>query len=308
MIKTENLRKDYDNLVALKGLNIDIGEGFCYGLIGPNGAGKTTTIRMLATMLEPTDGRAYIGGYDVQKNPYEVRQIIGYMPDFFSLYNNLKVWEFLDFFGEAYSVPIEIRGKRIDWVIEVTDLGMKRNEFVKGLSRGMCQRLCLAKTLLHDPAVLLLDEPASGLDPKARIDMRNVLRRLTAEGKTILISSHILTELSDFCNSIGIMEKGRMVVSGKVDDILQQIKPGRRVRVDFVSGKEQFEAVLAKLGNIDNLEADNKRADFVFKGTIEELADLQAELVMAGVRMASFYERQENLEDIFMQVAAFEAT
>ena len=308
MIKTENLRRDYGSLTAVQNLNIEIGKGVCYGLIGPNGAGKTTTIRMLATVLEPTDGKAFIGGYDVTENPIEVRQILGYMPDFFSLYDKLKVWEFLDFFGEAYCVPLEIRAKRINWAIEITDLEIKRNELVKGLSRGMRQRLCLAKTLLHNPSVLLLDEPASGLDPKARIDMRKIIRNLTAEGKTILISSHILTELSDFCNAIGIMEKGNMIISGNVDDILKKIKPGRNVQIQVVSGEKHIEAVLKKFSQIKSFSIEDKQVDIVFMGSTEELAELQAELTLAGVRMSSFAERQDNLEDIFMQVAAFDVT
>lgn len=308
MIKTENLRRDYDNLTAVSDLNIDIGEGVCYGLIGPNGAGKTTTIRMLATLLEPTDGLAYIGGYEVTKNPREVRQILGYMPDFFSLYEKLTVWEFLDFFGEAYHVPREIRNKRIDWTIEVTDLQGKRDALIKGLSRGMCQRLGLAKTLLHDPKVLLLDEPASGLDPKARIDMRNVLKRLSSEGKALLVSSHILTELADFCSAIGIMEKGKMVITGSVADILQKLKPGRHIRINVASGLEKVDGVLKKFGKIESVAVEDTRLDIVFTGTTEDMADLQAELVHAGVRMYGFVERQDNLEDIFMQVAAFETT
>jgi len=207
MIKTTHLHKKYKNLVAVKDLNIEIERGDVYGFIGPNGAGKTTTIKILATLISPSFGTASIDGYDVRDYPRAVRAKIGYMPDFFGVYDDMKVWEYLDFFAAAYKIPRQQRVNIIDDVLELTDLHNKREDFVEALSRGMKQRLCLAKTLVHDPDVLLLDEPASGLDPRARIEMRELLKELRRMGKTILISSHILTELADFCNKIGIIEK-----------------------------------------------------------------------------------------------------
>src|SRR5687768_10011774 len=224
MIQIKNLSKKYRDLVALRDLNLTIEKGDVFGFIGPNGAGKTTTIKILATLLEPSTGEAYVDGIDVVRHPLEVRRIIGYMPDFFGVYDDVKVWEYLDFFAAAYKIPANKRKGIIDDVLELTDLTGKREAYVESLSRGMKQRLCLAKTLVHDPKVLLLDEPASGLDPRARIEFRELLKELRAMGKTIIVSSHILPELADFCNKIGIIEKGEMIVSGDVNDIIKQVR------------------------------------------------------------------------------------
>src|ERR1044071_5605790 len=226
MIQIQHLRKEYKELVAVKDLNLELEAGDIFGYIGPNGAGKTTTIKMLATLLTPTAGTAYVDGIDVVRNPEEVRGIVGYMPDFFGVYDDIKVWEYLDFFAAAYRIPKEKRPQIIDDVLTLTDLNVKKDAYVESLSRGMKQRLCLAKTLVHDPKVLLLDEPASGLDPRARTEIKERLKELKAMGKTIIVSSHILPELADFCNKIGIIEKGQMVVSGEVEAIMKQVRGG----------------------------------------------------------------------------------
>lgn len=223
MIQIRNLRKEYKDLVALKNLNLELNAGDIFGYIGPNGAGKTTTIKMLATLLTPTAGTAHVDGIDVVRNPEAVRSIVGYMPDFFGVYDDIKVWEYLDFFAAAYRIPKLKRPQIIDDVLTLTDLNVKKDAYVESLSRGMKQRLCLAKTLVHDPKVLLLDEPASGLDPRARIEIKELLKELKAMGKTIIVSSHILPELADFCNKIGIIEKGEMIVAGDVNDIIRQV-------------------------------------------------------------------------------------
>jgi ABC-2 type transport system ATP-binding protein len=224
MIQIKDLTKTYRDLTAVRGLNLTIEKGDVFGFIGPNGAGKTTTIKVLATLLEPTTGAAYVDGVDVVRNPLEVRRLIGYMPDFFGVYDDVKVWEYLDFFAAAYKIPVNKRKGIIDDVLELTDLTGKREAYVESLSRGMKQRLCLSKTLVHDPKVLLLDEPASGLDPRARIEFRALLKELQAMGKTIFVSSHILPELADFCNVVGIMERGQLIVSGRVNDIVQKLE------------------------------------------------------------------------------------
>ncbi|HVF85311.1 MAG TPA: ABC transporter ATP-binding protein [Abditibacteriaceae bacterium] len=224
MIQIKDLTKTYRDLTAVRGLNLTIEKGDVFGFIGPNGAGKTTTIKVLATLLEPTTGAAYVDGVDVVRSPLEVRRLIGYMPDFFGVYDDVKVWEYLDFFAAAYKIPVNKRKGIIDDVLELTDLTGKREAYVESLSRGMKQRLCLSKTLVHDPKVLLLDEPASGLDPRARIEFRALLKELQSMGKTIFVSSHILPELADFCNVVGIMERGHLIVSGRVNDIVQKLE------------------------------------------------------------------------------------
>src|SRR5918997_1059673 len=227
LVEIENLRKEYKNLVAVRGLSLTLDAGDIFGFIGPNGAGKTTTIKMLATLLEPKSGVARVDGIDVTEDPQEVRARIGYMPDAFGVYDDFKVWEYLDFFATAYRIPRDDRPSLIDDVLELTTLTEKKDAYVEELSRGMKQRLCLAKTLVHDPKVLLLDEPASGLDPRARIEIKELLKELKSMGKTILVSSHILPELADFCNKIGIVEQGELVAAGPVEQIMEQVHGAR---------------------------------------------------------------------------------
>jgi ABC-2 type transport system ATP-binding protein len=209
IVEINGLSKKYGQLTALDNLHLNIEEGAVFGFLGPNGAGKTTTMRILTTLLKPTAGDAHIAGYSVRKNPNDVRRVIGYMPDFFGVYDDMKVWEYLDFFAACYNVPANVRQGMIGDLLALVDLGHKRDAYVESLSRGMKQRLCLARTLAHDPQILILDEPASGLDPRARIEMRELLRELKQMGKTIFFSSHILSEVADICTSIGIMEAGR---------------------------------------------------------------------------------------------------
>ncbi|MEO8288982.1 MAG: ABC transporter ATP-binding protein [Chloroflexota bacterium] len=231
IVETYDLTKRYNDFVALHELNMTIERGSIHGFIGPNGAGKTTTMRILSTLLEPTDGEAWVAGYPVTEAPMEVRKRIGYMPDFFGVYDNMKVWEYLDFFAAAYKVPVEKRQAMIGDLLALVDLSAKRNAFVEELSRGMKQRLCLARTLVHEPDLLILDEPASGLDPHARIELRELLKELRSLGKTILVSSHILTELAEMCTHVAIIERGKLLISGAVTDILQAMQPAREIYV-----------------------------------------------------------------------------
>ena len=231
VVQTQHLTKRYNNFTALSDLNLTIERGSIHGFIGPNGAGKTTTMRILATLLKPSDGQAWVSGYPVTQKPMEVRQRIGYMPDFFGVYDNMKVWEYLDFFAAAYKVPQDKRRGMIGDLLALVDLSAKRDSFVEELSRGMKQRLCLARTLVNEPDLLILDEPASGLDPHARIELRELLKELRSLGKTILISSHILTELAEMCTHVAIIERGKLLVSGGVNDILQAMQPAREIYV-----------------------------------------------------------------------------
>jgi len=302
MIKTKNLRKEFGKLVAVDNLNLEIEAGDIFGFIGPNGAGKTTTIRMLATLLRPTAGKAYIDGIEVTANHRQVRPLIGFMPDFFGVYDDVKVWEYLDFFAAAYRIPKRERSDKIDNVLHLTNLGTKKDSFVEELSRGMKQRLCLAKTLIHGPKVLLLDEPASGLDPRARIEIKELLKKLKSMGKTILVSSHILPELADFCNKIGIIEKGRLIVAGDVKTILEQTVGGRILEIKVMDEAPKALEILSDLSSIKEAQLVDGMLQAQFSGTLEDQCSALRALVDADVKVLSFSEQATDLEDIFMKV------
>jgi ABC-2 type transport system ATP-binding protein len=304
VVDIQHLRKEYsNNLVAVKDLSLHLERGDIFGFIGPNGAGKTTTIKMLATLLRPTSGRAFIDGVDVTREPERVRGIIGYMPDNFGVYDDIKVWEYLDFFAAAYKIPRDKRPQIIDDVLELTDLTVKKDSYVEELSRGMKQRLCLAKTLVHDPQVLLLDEPASGLDPRARIEIKELLKELKAMGKTIIISSHILPELADFCNKIGIIEQGELIVSGDVSAIMRQITGGQLLDVRVLpEDQEQAVALLQSLPGIRSVRPTDRELKVEYTGDPDRTYEVLAALVGQGVRVRSFTEEHTDLEDIFMKV------
>ncbi|MCD6118422.1 ABC transporter ATP-binding protein [bacterium] len=305
MIEVRNLVKRYKNVEALKGVNFSVEEGDIYGFIGPNGAGKTTTIRILATLLIPNDGEAYVGGFNVLKEPDKVRKIIGYMPDYFGVYDDLLVWEYLDFFGAAYRIPRADRAQIIDRTLELTNLGVKRDSFVSELSKGMKQRLCLARTLIHDPDILILDEPAAGLDPRARIEMRELLKELKSMNKTIFISSHILSELSDFCNKVGIIELGEMIVSGDIDAILKQVSTGQLILIEFAEGTDLKMAseALQAYPNVSTVwERDVNALEVHYEGGEDETSDVMSYLLQKGFKVKAFKEAVNDLEDIFMKV------
>ncbi len=303
MLRTENLTKQYDKLTAVNDLNLQLDAGDIMGFIGPNGAGKTTTIRMVATLLKPTFGTAYVNGIDVFQYPEEIRPLIGYMPDFFGMYDDVLVWEYLDFFAAAYRIPVNRRNTVIDEVLELTDLSIKKENFVAELSRGMQQRLCLAKTLLHDPKLLLLDEPASGLDPRARIEIKELLKELRKMGKTILISSHILPELADFCNKIAIIEQGKLVVSGDVNQIMAQCRSGICLKIQVVDRRQEALGCLAGLSVISDakLEDDGYILATYVGEPGEQYAVLEA-LTVQGFKVHSFDEADLDLEDVFLKV------
>lgn len=303
MIEIRNLTKRYKNLEALKNISFDIDKGDIFGYIGPNGAGKTTTIKILATLLLPNDGEAYIDGIDVVRNPMKVREIIGYMPDFFGVYDEMKSWEYLDFFAACYRIPKSKRIGIINDVLELTDLSTKKEAFVHELSRGMKQRLCLARCLVHDPKVLLLDEPASGLDPRARIELRELLKELGRMGKTILVSSHILTELADFCNVVGIIEAGAMVLTGRPEDILRDLRGCRLINIKVNERDEQAKEIFLTHEKVEDVVISAKNTLKVsFKGEADEVPDMVDMLKVSGIKVLSFSEEETDLEDLFMRV------
>ena len=302
MIQIEHLSKEYKGLTAVKDLSLNLEAGDIFGFIGPNGAGKTTTIKMLATLLKPTSGKALIDGIDVVEHPEAVRGRIGYMPAFFGIYDDMRVWEYLDFFAGAYRLPKAQRPRIIDDVLSLTDLGGKKDSYVEELSTGMKQRLCLAKTLIHDPKVLLLDEPASGLDPRARIEIKELFKELKAMGKTIIISSHILPELADFCNKVGIIERGEMLVSGDVQDIMDQVTGGRTLEIRLLDRLDQATALLSDAPGVRAVRPVNSHLQVDFNGDAEAQADLNTMLISHGLRVLAFTEQAMDLEDIFMKV------
>lgn len=302
MIITKHLRKEYKGVVAVKDLSMNLEAGDIYGFIGPNGAGKTTTIKMLSTLLKPTSGKAYIDGIDVVEHPDAVRKLIGYMPAFFGIYDDMKVWEYLDFFASAYRIPRSQRPTIINDVLALTDLNIKRDNYVEELSTGMKQRLCLAKTLIHDPKVLLLDEPASGLDPRARIEIKELFKELKSMGKTIIISSHILPELADFCNKVGIIERGEMLVSGDMRDIMEQVTGGRSLEIILIDNYEQAVKLVGEMDGVRNVRIEEGHLHIDFNGDLEQQAAINQTLVENGLKVLSFNETETDLEDVFMKV------
>lgn len=299
MIRVDGLTVKYGDFVAVEDVSFEIKQGEIFGYIGPNGAGKTTTIRVMATLLEPAAGTIYIDGKDVVKDAHEVKRHIGYMPDFFGVYDNLKVWEYLSFFGRLYGVESKLLEKRIDDAIKLTHLEGKKKSYVEDLSRGMKQRLCLAKTLIHDPEFLILDEPASGLDPNARIEIRDLLRDLRTKGKTILISSHILSELADVCDSVGILEKGKLVDWGKIEEVLDRIKEKRKVRLKlFGKTPADISTLLRNSGFVMEMRMEGEFYSLELEDDDEKEAGLIEYLTGHGVRIVIPSEKGAALEEI----------
>jgi ABC-2 type transport system ATP-binding protein len=302
MIKIEKFTKQYGNFTAVSDLSMHVPKGSIFGFIGPNGAGKTTTLRFLATLLAPSIGWAKIAGIDVIRHPYRVRKIMGYMPDSFGVYEGMRVIEYLDFFAAAYYIPSFKRKKLIEEVLSLLDLTEKSDTFVEGLSRGMKQRLCLAKVLIHDPELLILDEPASGLDPRARIEMLELLKTLRDMGKTILISSHILAELSNVCTHVGIIERGKLLAEGPINEVRRMIQQHRSLRIRVIENGERLESLLLEDTRVDKVQPVGGEVECEFLGSDEDLAELHTKLVSSGLKVLEFTEVKVNLEEVFMRV------
>lgn len=304
MIEIIELTKKYGKFTALDHLNLTIEKGSVFGFVGQNGAGKSTTFSILATLLSPTSGTAYINGYNISKEPKMVRSQIGYMPDFFGVYDQLKTVEYLDFYGASYGLSLNERKKLIPQLLELVNLAHKQDSYVDVLSRGMKQRLCLARSLIHDPEVLILDEPASGLDPRARVEMREILKELKNMGKTILISSHILPELAEMCDSIGIIDQGHLVAEGSVAEIQHRLKGEKLIIVKLNGGLEWAIPFFEDQPLVHRLtrREDGDSLEFMFKGNAEEQVQLLKAALMQDIAIVSFSESETNLEDVFMEI------
>ncbi len=303
MIKIQELTKVYGDLRAIDDLTLELDPGDLFGFIGPNGSGKTTTMRILATLLQPTWGEAYICGYSIYTSPKEIRRLIGFMPDFFGVYDDMKVIEYLEFFAAAYRIKGPARRKVCNKMLEMVDLGYKREALVTSLSRGMTQRLGLARVLLHDPQVLLLDEPASGLDPRARIEIRGLLKELRKLGKTIMVSSHILPELADICNKVGIIERGKLLICAEVDEVMRQVRQQLVLCIQVAGDLEAAAKLLDDHDLVDSVDVRDGQIFTTLYKDVEDYSQLATVLVCeAGFKLTTFKEDEINLETAFMHL------
>ncbi|MEC8555441.1 MAG: ABC transporter ATP-binding protein [Planctomycetota bacterium] len=302
MIKTTNLTKKYGDMYAIRGIDLELEEGDLFGFIGPNGAGKTTTMRIIATLLAPTYGEAYVCENSIYTDPKEIRRLVGYMPDFFGVYDDMTVIEYLEFFAAAYRIQGPARRKRCDEMLEVVDLNFKRDAYANTLSRGQTQRLGLARVLLHDPQVLLLDEPLSGLDPRARIEMRNLLRKLGKLGKTIVVSSHILPELADICNKVGIINRGEMGFNSTIEDLLKEVRPNTILEIEIANSERHLEAgkFLESHASVSAVTEEKGVFEVTLGDSLEDYSQLSTALVEGGFAFKRFAEKETNLESAFM--------
>ena len=302
MIQIRGLSKSFGSFQALKGIDLTIAKGTVFGFVGPNGAGKSTTMSILATLMAPDSGIAMVDGFDVTKHPHEVRKRIGYMPDFFGVYDQFKTMEYMHFYGASYGIPKAERDELIPNLLELVNLSDKKDAYVDTLSRGMKQRLCLARCLVHDPELLILDEPASGLDPRARIEMREILKELKTMGKTIIISSHILPELAEMVDEIGVIEHGLMRAIGNVNEIQNRLRVKRYLHIRLLDKMDEAEAFLRDRPHVNKLLREEDNINVHFGGGDEEQAELLRSMMSYGFEIVSFSEAQSNLEDVFLEI------
>ena len=302
MLKIKNLEKSYGKFKALDDLNLEIEKGEIFGFIGPNGAGKSTTMKIVTGLLSPDRGEVYVNGIDAIKDNKKIKDEIGYMPDFFGVYDNLKTWEYLEFFASIYGITGDTLKKLSKELLELVNLTDKYDSYVDGLSRGMKQRLCLARCLIHNPKLLILDEPASGMDPKARFEMKNILKNLKCMGKTILVSSHILSELGEICTDIGIIEKGHMVCQGKVDEIMNRVSGNYPIIINVLKEPEKVVKILKENPKVERVYYEEIKVIAYFNGSDEESVELLKNLVVNNVPVISFNKQQHSLEEVFMKI------
>ncbi len=302
MLYINDLTKKYGAFTAVNHLSLHIPEGDLFGFVGPNGAGKTTTIRIVCGLLRASSGQVRIGGTSAPVGSREMKRMIGYVPDFFGVYDNLKVREYMDMYGSMYGMHSRDIAKLTDDLLELVTLSDKKEVYVDTLSRGMKQRLCVARALLHNPKLLILDEPSSGLDPRARVEMKELLMNLHAMGKTIVISSHILSELSEMCTSIGIMNSGQLITAGRIEDIMQQLSGGKRIHIRLVSGMETAVRILKEqVGTVVESVRENEMI-ITNQGTDEQISALIGCLIQNQVVLTGFYREEGSLESLFMQL------
>lgn len=306
MLKIEGLKKMYGRVAALDGLTMHVREGALYGFVGPNGAGKTTTIKILTGLLLPDGGSVTVDGADVIKEPDKVTEKIGYVPDFFGVYDNLKVSEYMELFAACYGLYGLNARRRVETLLDQVGLGEKEEYYVDGLSRGMKQRLCLARALIHNPSILIMDEPTSGLDPRTRYEFKEILKELREQEKTVVISSHILSELSEICTDIGVVEQGKMVLEGSMDDILSQINVRSPLMISVYRNREKALAILKDNPYAETITIRQNDIMVGFTGDREEEAVLLQQLIQAGVMICGFMRERGNLESVFMQITDHE--
>lgn len=306
MLKIEGLKKMYGRVAALDGLTMHVREGALYGFVGPNGAGKTTTIKILTGLLLPDGGSVTVDGADVIKEPDKVTEKIGYVPDFFGVYDNLKVSEYMELFAACYGFYGLNARRRVETLLDQVGLGEKEDYYVDGLSRGMKQRLCLARALIHNPSILIMDEPTSGLDPRTRYEFKEILKELREQEKTVVISSHILSELSEICTDIGVVEQGKMVLEGSMDDILSQINVRSPLMISVYRNREKALAILKDNPYAETITIRQNDIMVGFTGDREEEAVLLQQLIEAGVMICGFMRERGNLESVFMQITDHE--
>lgn len=302
MLEIKNLTKTYGNFKALDNLSMHIEKGQLYGFVGPNGAGKTTTMRIVSGLLSADSGEVYIEGHDAIKDVKYLKSRIGYMPDFFGVYDNLKAKEYMEFFASVYGLDSRAARKLSLELMDLVNLSDKADSYVDDLSRGMKQRLCLARTLIHNPALLILDEPASGLDPRARYEMKGILHNLQEMGKTILISSHILPELAEMCSSVGIIEHGHMLVSGTVDSIMQSMNRSNPIVIKVLEDQDALIKKLKECPDAENISISEEEIYVGFNGDDAKAAELLGSLIGDGFKISSFSREKGSLESVFMQI------
>lgn len=302
MLEIKDLYKNYGHFTALNGLNLELKKGELFGFVGPNGAGKTTTMRIVAGLLKPDQGEVLVDGISIKKDMQKIKDKIGYMPDFFGVYDNLKTIEYMEFYASIYGMTSKQSKNMIHKLLELVNLEDQAENYVDGLSRGMKQRLCLARCLIHDPELLILDEPASGLDPRARFEMKDILKELNRQGKTIIISSHILPELSQMCSTIGIIQKGSMVLKGTVKEIMNQMNTSNPITIQVLEGQDKILTILKQNPLVENIAIKGNNFSVGFKGEKGEEAKLLTSLVENGIHISAFGRQEGSLENLFIQL------
>ena len=302
MIELRRLYRYFGATKAVHDISFEVPAGHVLGFIGPNGAGKTTSMRILATLDLPTFGDAYVDGFSCINDPDRVRRRLGFMPDYFGTYADVNCYEYLDFFARSYGLAGRERHQALKYTMSFTKLDQLAHKPIRGLSKGMKQRLCLGRAMIHDPAVLILDEPANGLDPRARIDLREMIRELAANGKTVLVSSHILTELAEMCDQVAIIERGQLLAVGSVEDIRRQQQPHREVKVRVLGGAASLAQWLATREGVAKVQVDGEELQFAHPGDRQAEVDLLKEMVLAGQPVAEFASHSVSLEDVFLAV------